>query len=57
MLFQTSQQNKVIKQGNLKDPKEKERLLMQYGGIFKRNIPEYAKRVIKAQSKLKNYAR
>ena len=57
MLFQTNGQKKIIKQGNLKDPKEMERLLMQYGGIFKRNIPEYAKRVIKSQAKLKNYAR
>ena len=57
MLFQTSHENKQIKQNNLKDPKEMERLLMQYGGIFKRNIPEYAKRVIKSQAKLKNFAR
>lgn len=57
MLFQNNKENKPIKQSNLHDPKEHERLLMQYQGIFKRAIPEYAKRVIKSQAKLKNYAR
>lgn len=57
MLFQHNKENKPIKQSNLYDPKERERLLMQYQGIFKRNIPEFAKKVIKSQAKLKNYAK
>lgn len=46
-----------IQQNNLNNPKERERILMQYGGIFKNNIREYAEVVIAKQAKQKNYAR
>lgn len=42
----------------LGDPKEKERLLMQYAGIFKHNIAEYAERLGKFRFKKKiNYSK
>ena len=36
---------------------EYERLLMQYQGVFKRHIQEYAEKVIKPIAKKKNYSR
>lgn len=45
------------KQGNLGDPLEKERILMQYGGIFKRDIPGFAKLVVKKYKRQVNYSR
>lgn len=57
MEFNKNQSNKPITQGNLKDPKEFNRILMQYGGVFKNNIRQYAETIIKKQAKQKNYAR
>lgn len=57
MEFNKNQSNKQITQGNLKDPKEFNRILMQYGGVFKNNIRQYAETVIKRQSAKKNYSR
>lgn len=45
------------KQGNLYDPKERERLLTQYGGIFKKNISDFANTVIKKKKAQKNFSR
>lgn len=45
------------KRGSLYDPKERERLLMRYAGIFKNNISEYANKFIKRQKKLTNYSK
>lgn len=41
----------------LMDTKEMNRILMQYGGIFKNNIIEYAERLAKVHKKKKNYSR
>lgn len=49
--------HKQTTQGNLNDPKEFNRLLMQYGGIFKNNIREYADKVIPKNKKTINYSR
>lgn len=57
MEFNKNQSNKQIKQGNLKDPKEFNRILMQYSGVFKNNIRQYAETIIKKQAKQKNYSR
>lgn len=42
---------------SLSDPVEKERILMQYGGIFKHQIHEFAKKIQKAHRKIPNYSR
>lgn len=57
MELQEQNQKKQIKQGSIYDPKERERLLMQYQGIFKNNIHQYSQRVIKKFRKQKNFAR
>lgn len=57
MEYRSESVNKQIKQNSLSDPKEVERLLMQYAGVFKKNIKEYAERVIRKKAKQKNYAR
>ena len=36
---------------------EHERLLMQYQGVFKRHIIEYAEKVIRPIAKKRNYSR
>ena len=41
----------------LSDPLEKDRILMQYAGVFKNNIREYSEKFIKTQKKLINYSR
>lgn len=45
------------KQGNLHDQKEWNRILMQYGGVFKNNIKEYAEALPKMKKNIKNLAR
>lgn len=57
MEYKRNTEQKVIKQNNLNDPREMNRILMQYGGIFKNNIREYSEVVITKQAKQKNYAR
>jgi hypothetical protein len=57
MELKTNQMPQPTSRGNLNDPKEKERILMQYGGIFKRAIPEFAKKVIKNKKQKTNYSR
>lgn len=46
-----------MRQGSLHDKRERERILMQYGGIFKNNIREYATKVLPKLKKQKNFAR
>lgn len=55
--MQSDQERKqnLIRQRSLRDPKERERILMQYGGVFKNNIPEFAKLIRKVKP-VKNYA-
>lgn len=48
--------NNLTRRRSLKDPKERERILMQYGGVFKHNIPEFAK-MIKRVRPITNYSR
>jgi len=48
---------KQIKQGNLNDPQERERILMRYAGIFPNNIEEFASKFIPRNKKIKNHAR
>lgn len=46
------------KPNSLNDPTERERLLMQYAGIFPNNIKEYGETIAKRINKpRKNYAR
>lgn len=56
MVSQTNNQNNQIKRGNLNDPREFNRLLMQYGGIFKNNIKDFAQTIVKVK-KQKNFSR
>jgi hypothetical protein len=55
MLLNQNKTPNLIKRRSLKDPKERERILMQYGGVFKNAIPEYAK-LIKRIRPVKNYS-
>lgn len=58
MEYQPNQQNQSTRHArNLTDPKEMERLLMQYGGIFKRNIKEFGEKVVKRHKKQVNFSR
>lgn len=57
MDYQNKKQSKQIRQGNLKDPKEWNRILMQYGGIFKQNIREFAQELPKIKKIIKNYSK
>lgn len=52
---QQLQQTKPNK--TLNDPKEVERILMRYAGIFKKQIPMFAATVIKKNKPIKNYSR
>lgn len=45
------------RQGNLRDPREWNRLLMQYGGVFKDNIKDYAETLPKLKRQKKNFSR
>ena len=57
MEYQKRNQNKQISQGKtLNDPREFNRILMQYGGIFKSSIPEYAK-TLATHKPIKNFSR
>lgn len=42
---------------SLRDPKERERILMQYGGIFKHSIKDFAEKVIRRTKARTNYSR
>lgn len=53
---QQHQKNLLTKRDRTPE-QEYERLLMQYQGIFKHNIEEFAEKVIKPQRKFKNYSR
>ena len=58
MEYQPNQQSQPIKRAkNYNDPKERERLLMQYAGIFKNSIKEYGETVMKKHKRQVNYAR
>lgn len=57
MEYRKENVNRRITQGNLYDRRERERILMQYGGIFKNNIKEYATKVIPKLKSRKNFAR
>lgn len=57
MQYQNENQNKEIRQGKLSDPLERERILKRYSGVFKNSIAEYAKRILKKNRPIKNYAR
>lgn len=59
MTMESNKNNQQIKtkQGNLHDPKERNRLLMQYAGVFKNNITEYANTVIRKSKTQKNFSR
>jgi len=47
----------LTKRGNLKDPREKARILMRYAGIFPDDIEEYAKKIIRKRKPKVNYSR
>jgi hypothetical protein len=46
-----------VKQGNLSDEEEKERILKQYAGIFKRAIKEFGETIAPRLKTKKNYSR
>lgn len=57
MQYQNKHQNNQIQPvKSLNDPREFNRILMQYGGIFKDNIQDFAK-TIKTKKHLKNFSR
>ena len=59
MLLQSNQNQETqpIKRGNLRDPREKERLLKQYAGIFKNDIVGFTERVVRKAKKQTNHSR
>lgn len=58
MQYPQNNQNQLTQPArNTGDPKEVERILMQYGGIFKRNIKEYGETIAKKHKKLINFSR
>lgn len=57
MEYKRTSENKLTKRSNLYDERERNRILMQYGGIFKNNIREYATKVITKTKKQKNFAK
>jgi hypothetical protein len=57
MELQKKLQKVKIHQGKKTAISEHERLLMQYAGIFKHNIPEYAEMIAKKQRTLINFSR
>ncbi len=57
MEYQNKKPIKQFRQNNLSDPREWERILMQYGGIFKHQIKEFAKALPKIKKNIKNYSR
>lgn len=57
MIQNLDNKKKQTHRGNLSDPKEAERLLMQYAGIFKNQIRLYADTIIKKNKPVKNLAR
>lgn len=57
MDYQDKHQPRRTQQGNLRDPKEWNRILMQYGGVFKDNIREYAEKLPKLKRNIKNLSR
>ena len=58
MVSENNQQNQPMEPvRTLKNPREWNRLLMQYGGIFKNNIKEFGDKVTKRHKKKVNYSR
>lgn len=58
MQYQKDQKNQqTYPARTLHDERERNRILMQYGGIFKHAIPEFASTVLAKQRKLRNYSR
>lgn len=57
MVLNNNKSRLPTEQGSLKDPKEWNRVLMQYGGVFKNNIKEYAEALPKMKKSIKNMAR
>lgn len=56
MQYQKKQLNKLTKQDRTQE-EEHDRILMQYAGIFKNHISEFAERVTKQHPKRPNRAR
>lgn len=58
MQSQNAQENKKTPLAKtLYNPVEREKLLMRYQGIFKHQIPEFAKRMVTIKNSVKNYSR
>ena len=57
MEYQQNNKNQLMKQ-NKTLAQDKERVLMEYAGIFKNNVKEYAEKYLtKVNRKRKNYSR
>lgn len=57
MQYQPKRKPLPTKPDSLSNPAEKERVLMQYAGIFKHQIKEFAEVVIAKHKPIKNIAR
>lgn len=57
MEYQPPKKKPSVRQSNLSDEDEKERVLMQYAGIFKKNIKEFAETVIPRLKQKKNLSK
>jgi hypothetical protein len=55
MALKLQPQNPSIRRDNF--PQEKDFILMKYPGIFKKNIKEYAEKVIPRFKNIKNYSK
>ena len=55
MELNQEKKNNLTKPRSLNDPKEKERILMQYSGVFKKNIAEFGKTISRTKPQ-KNYS-
>jgi hypothetical protein len=54
----SNQNNQKIRRARtLSDPGESNRILMQYGGVFKNNIAEFAEKIASKAKAQKNYSR
>lgn len=47
----------ILNKNRQQTPQDKDRLLMEYAGIFKGSVAEFAEKVIKKTRKVKNKAR
>lgn len=57
MLNNDQQKNQIQPVRRLDDPKEWNRILMVYGGIFKNQIKQYGETIAKKHKPQKNYSR